>query len=348
MKKRVGFTLVELLVVIAIIGILVGLLLPAVQAAREAARRMQCSNNVKQLSLAVHMHHDTFKKFPYGILRNDGLYPHPDLGKVGTPPPQNRRYPLMFQLLPFIEQTALYNWYDQFDFNRNKKDKDNPTTDYVGNWFLKQSVNTMVCPSNPGGLLNEAVTPADSGLYFRAHYFGCAGTRAYPKADTSNTRPSLFNPFAPAVAATYSAGNDKTDGLFNRCKRYGMSDCVDGTSNTLMIGERKYHDPIFDSSPIVGDRIRDWGWVWFGGEGDANLGTSAPINFVLPANFDTLGGGVQQLLFEDRINSFGSMHTGGANFGLADGSVTFISQSIDTATFRGMGTRAGGEVTGEY
>ena len=83
-KTRLGFTLVELLVVIAIIGILVGLLLPAVQAAREAARRMQCSNNVKQLALSVHMHHDTHKKFPYGMLRNDTNFPHPDTGKTGT------------------------------------------------------------------------------------------------------------------------------------------------------------------------------------------------------------------------------------------------------------------------
>ena len=132
-----GFTLVELLVVIAIIGILVGLLLPAVQAAREAARRMQCSNNLKQLGLAVHLHHDVHKKFPYGILRNDGNFPHPDLGKPGTPPPQNRRYALMYQLLPFIEQTALWNKYDQFNFNINRKDPVTLGPDWTGNFFLK-------------------------------------------------------------------------------------------------------------------------------------------------------------------------------------------------------------------
>ncbi len=350
MKRRQyrGFTLVELLVVIAIIGILVGLLLPAVQAAREAARRMQCSNNLKQLGLAVHLHESAHKKFPYGILRNDGLFPHPDLGKPGDPPPQNRRYPLMFQLLPFIEQTALWNKYDQFNFNINRKDPVTLGPDWTGNFFLKDSVPAMVCPSNPGGLLNEAVSAADSNHFFRTHYYGCAGTRAYPRADTSNSRPSLYNPFAPAVAATYVAGGGKTDGLFTRCKRYGIADAADGTSNTLMLGERQFFDPIFDTSPIVDDRIRDWGWVWFGGEGDANLGTSVPINFLLPKNFDTLGGTTQQLLFEDRINAFGSMHTGGANFALADGSVQFISQSASPIIFRALGTRAGGEVNGEY
>ncbi len=137
------------------------------------------------------------------------------------------------------------------------------------------------------------------------------------------------------------------DGLFTRCKRYGFTDAIDGSSNTILLGERQYFDPVFDTSPIVDDRIKDWGWVWFGGEGDAHLGTSVPINFVLPKNFDTLSGGAQQLLFEDRINAFGSMHTGGANFGMADGSVRFISQSVSPVLFRALGTRAGGETVND-
>ncbi len=138
--------------------ILVGLLLPAVQQAREAARRMQCSNNVKQLALANHLHHDSYNKFPYGILRNDGSFPHPDTGKPGTPPPQNRRYPWQFAVLPYIEQTALYNWYDQFDLIATACD----TESYVRlGWqlVLKQTVPTFMCPSNPGGPWNEAAEP---------------------------------------------------------------------------------------------------------------------------------------------------------------------------------------------
>jgi prepilin-type N-terminal cleavage/methylation domain-containing protein len=347
-SKSSGFTLVELLVVIAIIGILVGLLLPAVQAAREAARRMSCSNNVKQLALACHNHHDVHKKFPYGILRNDGAFPHPDTGKTGTPNPVSRRYPLMYQLLPFMEQTPLWETYDQWVFNNNRKEKLPDGTlgpDWVGNFFLKQVVPTMVCPSNPGGLLNESVDPASSGQYFRGHYYGCAGRRSYPRGNMTFTRPSLFNPFYPTIPNP-GAGGTLSDGLFTRCKRFGFSDCTDGSSNTLLLGERRFQDQVFDSSPIVGDRIRDWGWLWFGGEGDAHLGTSVPINFVLPRDFDTLSGGIQQTLFDDRINAFGSMHTGGANFGIADGSVQFISQSIDMATFMALGSRAGGETAG--
>lgn len=345
-QHRQGFTLVELLVVIAIIGILVGLLLPAVQAAREAARRMQCSNNVKQLALACHNHHDVHKKFPYGILRNDGAFPHPDLGKPGTPPPQNRRYPLLFQLLPFIEQTAMTNIYNQFDFNANRREILADGTlgpEWVGNFFLKMPVTTLVCPSNPGGLLNEAVDPASSGIYFRNHYFGCAGRRSYPRGNMTFTRPSLFNPFYPTIPNP-GAGGTLSDGMFTRCKRFGFGDCPDGSSNTLLICERAYFDPVFDSSPVVDDRIRDWGWCWFGGEGDAHLGTATGINFLLPKNFDTLSGGVQQTLFEDRINAIGSMHTGGANFGMTDGSVQFIAQSIDLLTLQALGSRAGGEV----
>lgn len=346
MKKsssfRQGFTLVELLVVIAIIGILVGLLLPAVQAAREAARRMQCGNNVKQISLACHSFHDTFKKFPYGILRNDGSFPHPDTGKTGTPNPISRRYPLLFQLLPFVEQQPLYDRYDQFVYSNNEKD---PITavQWVGEYFTKQIVNTYVCPSNPGTLHNESSDGVSSGHYFRNHYFGCAGRRSYPRGNTSSTAPTLFNPFYPTLPNP-APGGALSDGLFTRCKRYGFNDNVDGSSNTLLFGERKYFDQIFDSSPIVDDRIRDWGWCWFGGEGDVNFGTSVAINFVLPKNFDTLSAGVQQQLYDDRINSAGSMHPGGANFGFADGSVQFIAQTIDMTTYMALGSRAGGEV----
>ena len=125
-----------------------------------------------------------------------------------------------------------------------------------------------------------------------------------------------------------------------------MAGASDGTSNTILLGERQFFDPIFDSIPD--ERIRDWGWVWFGAQGDCFLGTGVPINFRLPANFLTLDAGTQQLLYDDRINAYGSMHTGGANFALADGSVQFISQSVSPITFKALGTRSGGEVVGEY
>lgn len=338
-----GFTLVELLVVIAIIGILVGLLLPAVQAAREAARRMQCSNNLKQLGLAMHMHHDTHNTFPYGMLRHTTNFPHPDLNKPvppGGPNPWDRRYAIWHQTLPYIEQGNLYARWDQMVFNNNKIGP-GQTQQWVGDYFMKQVVPTLICPSNPGGNWNEPTAwdnPPE--IYFRNHYFGCAGYVGYPRDKTDRT--CLFNPTYP-VTAYPSPGGALSNGLFTRCKRYGIRDATDGTSNTLMLGERMYQDVIFDT--LTGDKIKDWGWCWFGAEGDSFLGTATPLNFVLPANLASLGGSVQQTLFDDRINAFGSMHTGGAQFAYADGSVHFISQSVSPITYNALGTRSNGEVT---
>ncbi len=344
--RHQGFTLVELLVVIAIIGILVGLLLPAVQAAREAARRMQCSNNLKQLALAQHMHHDTHNKFPYGVLRQQGngtdgtSFGHPDLGKPGfpNPGPEHKRYAIWHQTLPFIEQTNLYNRHNPNDFAANRIGP-GQTAQWVGDYFLRQVVPTLMCPSNPGGSFNEPVSfgnPAQ--IYFRNHYFACAGFRGYPRY--SPDQPSLYNPLYPVVAQ--KAGN----GIYNYNTRYGIKDATDGSSNTLMLGERKYQDTIFDSDPDVDDRIRDWGWCWFGAEGDAFLGTGSPLNFILPLNYSTLDGTTKTQLFRDRINAFGSMHTGGSQFALADGSVHFISQSVSPVVYNALGTRSGGEVNG--
>ncbi|MFO0808261.1 MAG: DUF1559 domain-containing protein [Gemmataceae bacterium] len=335
--RRRGFTLIELLVVIAIIAVLIGLLLPAVQKVREAAARASCSNNLKQLALAAHNFHDANGKFPYGILRSDGSFP-PDSPSTLWPnyPTTSpaRRYGLFHQLLPTLEQDTLWQKWDHFTYSNNERFPAAASgVQYAPGSFSNTVVKTMVCPSNPAGPLSEPVDPSQNGHYFITSYLGNAGTRSYPRNTTD--RPSL---------KTYD-GN----GMFYRNRAYKMTDVPDGTSNTLLFGERHIYDPVFDSSPIVDDRIADWGWVWFAGEGDVHGGTSVPINFKLPANFDTLAGGQQQVLFEDRINAYGSGHTGGANFALTDGSVRFIRDAISPVTFLALGTRAGGEViSGDY
>jgi prepilin-type N-terminal cleavage/methylation domain-containing protein len=328
--RRRAFTLIELLVVIAIIAILIGLLLPAVQKVREAAARMSCSNNLKQIGLAAHNFHDVQGKFPYGILRSDGAFP-PDEPSTLTTPQGNRRYALFHQLLPYMEQDNLWQKWDHFTYSNNERFPATPAgTQFAPGSFSNTVVKTMVCPSNPAGPLSQPNPGTPPGRYFITSYYGNAGTRSYPRNNAS--RPSLI---------TYGG-----DGMFYRNKRFNITGVSDGTTNTLLFGERHFFDPVFDASAVVGDKIADWGWVWFGGEADVHLGTSVPINFRLPTNFDTLGGGQQQVLFEDRINAFGSGHTGGANFALGDASVRFIRDSISPITFRSLGTRAGGEVVG--
>ncbi|VTS02580.1 Uncharacterized protein OS=Pirellula staleyi (strain ATCC 27377 / DSM 6068 / ICPB 4128) GN=Psta_0203 PE=4 SV=1: SBP_bac_10 [Gemmata massiliana] len=327
-RSRVAFTLIELLVVIAIIAILIGLLLPAVQKVREAAARMKCTNNLKQLGLAAHNYHSAYEKFPYGMYRvQTPEFPADSAAGLG-PAGQNPRFCLMYQLLPYIEQDALAKRWNNFDFNANSLDE-NGVSFGPGWYFLKQTVPTLACPSQPIGEHKSQPASGTPGLYALTSYYGCAGTRSYPRRATD--RPAL---------------NQYRDGAFDQNRRTSVTSITDGTSNTLMFGERHYFDRVFDTSPVADDRIADWGWVWFGAQGDAFLGCSVKINFKLPANFDSLSAGEQTILFEDRINAFGSGHTGGANFTLADGSVRFLRDSISPTTLLYLGTRANGEVIG--
>ncbi|MSR32497.1 MAG: DUF1559 domain-containing protein [Gemmataceae bacterium] len=313
-RNRSAFTLIELLVVIAIIAILIGLLLPAVQKVREAAARAQCTNNLKQLGVAAHNFISTYQKLPYGIMRNDGAFPHDDPTNTG------KRGMVMHYLLPYIEQESLFKTWDWLNYNNN-----------VNAGFMTKVVKTLTCPINlPLDAISIPVDPADR-KYFIASYYGNAGRRAYPRNNTG--RPSLRYPLAPGNLTQ----NVKGEGLFFRNQAMNFADIKDGTSNTLMFGERHFYDPEYNRR--AGDNIEDWGWTWFGGEADAHLGGSVSINFrwtsTTPANNST---------FDDRINAYGSGHTGGANFCMADGAVKFISQALPVATLIALSTREGGEV----
>jgi prepilin-type N-terminal cleavage/methylation domain-containing protein len=353
--KRGGFTLIELLVVIAIIAVLVALLLPAVQQAREAARRSQCANNLKQLGLAVHNFESTFSRLPFGMLRIDGWrWGHPNFGEI---PEQNRRFGLQIQLLPFIDQTPLFNRFDQLVFDNNRRERLPDGTfgpDWTGEFFHRQPVPVFRCPSNIGSEWNQSHTAATNGRYSRCDYFGCAGRRGWP--GFSATAPSLWFPFGPGsdhpqanIPGSQSSMHfAMSDGMFTRNRQFQFRDNTDGTSNTIMLCERSYFDPVFDRcGPETGTSttmIGNWGWWSFGAEGNVFLSTSAPINMRIQncAEYQN------PIRYGDRINAMGSLHTGGCYVTLVDGSVRFVNENISALVFNALGTRAGGEAFGEF
>ncbi len=295
LRPRSAFTLVELLVVIAIIGILVGLLLPAVQAAREAARRMQCSNNVKQLGLAFHNYHDTLKTFPINFAQrgingftNDG----PGIANSGKS--------WMQMILPQIEQTNLFN---NITFTVGLQPKSSAATTPVGrNRIVAATViPTYLCPSddgNEGGTLlsrsdlNETSAPADRWAV--TGYKACAG---------SNWAWGVFawtNSGATGVGgknAGQSDGLNLGNGVIasnqnNSNSPTRMRDITDGTSNTY----------------IVGEALPGWSqWNWWYNPNACTATTAIPLNRVTKVA-KNIG---------DWPNNYGfaSRHTGGGQFG---------------------------------
>ncbi len=305
---RRGFTLVELLVVIAIIGILVGLLLPAVQAAREAARRMSCSNNLKQMALATHNFEGTYKSLPYSArdrLEGETV----DTWATGH-----------IQILPFIEGDAIARRWDPKLPRNSTVDTDGDG--WTNSMLQQMQIPTYTCPSMspPSGRLGLA-----GGAENRApcSYLWSAGTpdaallhyaQSYrvsePKYDGAVVPIKTFVPASGTITA-------------NHRKPTGLRDLTDGTSNTWLIGETDFKPRGVPSTM--------YGGVWAFGYIGYSWGTTFhPFN---KHNWTTTVYG-----------AFRSEHTGGANFTLADGSVRFVSESIDNLVYRATSTAAGGEV----
>lgn len=316
---RPAFTLVELLVVIAIIGILVGLLLPAVQAAREAARRMECSNNVKQIGLAFHNYESSVKSFPINYATR-GQLGFPNNG----PGIANSGRSWMQMILPYIEQSNLYN---NIDFTVGLQPKSSaPTTPVGKNRIVAATVIPgFLCPSDDshedGTLpnrsdLNETSAPADRWAV--TCYKACAG---------QNWGWGVFNPVVGLGKNSGTTdGLNRGDGVIcsnqtNVNRKTRIADITDGTSNTF----------------IVGEAMPGWSqWNWWYNPNACTATCAIPLNRVLrvPKNIG------------DWPNNYGfaSRHTAGGNFGLADGSVRFISDTIDILTYRSLATVSGGEV----
>ncbi len=295
--KRLGFTLIELLVVIAIIGLMVGLLLPAVQQAREAARRMQCQNNLKQIGLGLQNYHSALRKFPPGyISRFDSL--GNDLGPG---------WGWGSFLLPHLEQLTVYR---QINFSAG--------IEHVTNSDIRLTkLATFLCPSDPAPDRWQVVKRDLATGNFQSNICEVA----------SANYVGMFGTFEPGVGG---------DGVFFRNESIGFRHVLDGTSSTLMVGER---------SVSLGEAT--WtgaitGAVLFP-DGRDGVGTGPPetaSSLILGHSGDGFGPGDRR----SHVNQFYSQHIGGVLFLFVDGHVDFLSSSIDYRVYRALSTRANGEV----
>ncbi len=341
MNRRSAFTLIELLVVIAIIAVLVGLLLPAVQKVREAAARMSCSNNLKQLGLAAHNYHSTASKFPPGV-NVPGILTGLS-GGASSPPPvvAGQSFSIFEALLPYVEQNNVYN---QLNFvgpttaggnagndsqYNNCATATNPTP--VGSTIIK----TFLCPSDtaPTQTTYVGTSGVSKGLtyLFGANTYGaCAGIRSFYTFDSSS------NPTGTGMTQ---------DGIFYINSSVSITSITDGASNTIAFGERNRVDPNFDivyPGVNVIEQHSGWAWANYYPGYDFLYGAQMPLDWSFTsAGLTSDSGYVYQ---DQRYSTFGSQHVGGANFCFADGSVHFIADSIPLATLQALTTRAGGEV----
>lgn len=311
--RRNAFTLIELLVVIAIIGILVGVLLPAVQAAREAARRMQCTNNLKQVGLALHNYHAAFNRFPNGSTNQRGL------------PLSGPRMPFMFYLYPYMEEDDTYKSFDPHP--------DSATRGRYGIFFPQcESVNsvpngptstvidTLQCPSDAIGGTVVEYAPGGTVLahWSRSNYLGFFGPTN--QGDNFDPQTQMRGPFG-----------------FNYGARF--RDIVDGTSNTMVIGEYLRGK---DDNPVD---IRGVLWVDLPASSQIftqNTPNSRSPDLIFPGqlctsfpeqNLPCVGTSRDEATATAR-----SRHAGGVNVTMGDGSVHFFTDSIDLATWQWLGT----------
>ena len=307
MMKRNGFTLVELLVVIAIIGILVALLLPAVQAAREAARRMSCTNNLKQLGLSLHNYHDTYKVFPPGYLANGVSETDPASAETG------HGFAWGALLLPFIEQGPLH---DHIDFREDCRDTHSlhHGGDKLAEYRCPTDTGTDTFVVTSGGTDYELAT---------ANYVGILGY--------GNVTMTPGKPMGP--------------GIFYRNSAVRMRDILDGTSNTIMIGERTQRHRFVSGGPIV-----DAHSTWYAAIPGA-MRPAGMMAMTVGAGSLVLGHVGQPAMMgmmamhhtpnnTNHIVNFSSLHPGGINFVACDGSVRFLAETIEYDTFRWLGERA--------
>jgi prepilin-type processing-associated H-X9-DG protein len=337
-------------VVIAIIGILIALLLPAVQAAREAARRMQCSNNLKQMGIALHVYHDTHKSMPPGC-----LIPGNELVKAGKPvnDQQNNVHSVdnntsapwnmlswAVYLLPQMEATQVYTL---IDFNRGAY---LPLAVQAGTAGNGDPVNADAsvsapsvfrCPSasNPTG---SPTAPSDGAFtvnnpsvkFAVKDYSGGASANILVNEAAPTDGNSWWNSLLPDRNIRDN-GNSRVNGLFHRASGYNFGDIADGTSNTFAFLESHAYRPVVTSTIL-----NPFMWVHHSSHGLTTADNGGQNTNMLTINSKTTTG-------DNAVRSAWSTHTGGINTALADGSVQFISQTIQHETYRRLISRYDGK-----
>jgi len=367
-RYRNGFTLIELLVVIAIIAVLISLLLPAVQSAREAARRIQCTNNMKQIGLALHNYQDAFGSFPLGGVE-------PPAGSSWGQLLNATRISWRALVLPFVEQGNLYN---AVNFNVSMDgQRDTGASEMYTAWITVASV--WLCPSdgkngdgllpwwagganptgNAAGIVTPPANPATgvpatviavtnySGSYGDNYAGGplcggCLPWETYPGTNLPPGKPRIgYNGYWGTVYGdqpNFTPGQGSLRGFFDyqTLQTVKIASVTDGTSNTILVGEVLPVQTI-DSN--------------FWNENGGTAGTTIPINWdsnTVPASdpscLNGWSNGVLGCRFGAASKGFKSMHPGGADFVFADGSVKFLKSSISIATYAALGSRNGGEI----
>jgi prepilin-type N-terminal cleavage/methylation domain-containing protein/prepilin-type processing-associated H-X9-DG protein len=306
---RAGFTLIELLVVIAVIGVLVALLLPAVQKVREAANRLKCQNNLKQLGLGLHHYHTAVGHFPPGNTDLIGLDPGNE---------SDRRNWAVTALLPYIEQQAVYQGVEAYLSNG---------APYIVYCPLNKTIMPIfLCPSDPAGpkiLTGGPGSTNQQGLH--GNYAACAGSTAFNSASGAD-------------------GGDDLNGLFYAFSSTRLSDVTDGTSNTLMLSELIV-SPDLTTHDVRGRLFNPakQGGILFSTLYPPNTSVADRLQWC-----QSIPPAPCQPTYAEINLSARSYHASGVNVLFADGSGRFVVNGIARPTWTALGTRAGGEPLGDY
>ncbi|MEE2989347.1 MAG: DUF1559 domain-containing protein [Planctomycetota bacterium] len=333
-KPRRGFTLVELLVVIAIIGILVALLLPAVSAAREAARKMSCQNNLKQLGLAVRTYHNTYGRFP-----TNGMYFWTNQSKNRHTWYNSSRGSQFVKLLAFMEQDPLYNQLNFSLAGTTRATLMEQGEDSTGKWHRSNVLPSLMCPSaNIDPYISGTVPKTDVAV---GCYSPSLGAQAMPsRGNWCVDYPGNIFGTGPAGHGNEGRGY-RMSGVFARGHWSAkFRDITDGESQVIMMGEQL---------PQKGDHSRG-GWFYFNSNWTATVG---PINYPVVgvgdigfswSNSTALAPhGCTHFQNWQTSEGFKSQHKGGAQFVFCDGSIQFLSENIDYITYQRIGDRRDGQ-----